>query len=315
MHKALQVLDTVQLNFSASGIFFINITLAFIMFGVALDINFRHFKELAEKPVSVITGMVSQFLLLPAVTFLFAILLKPTPTVALGMILVASCPGGNISNFISSLAKGNAALSISMTAISTLAAIFMSPFNFAFWGGFFVRYYNKIGTDNLLQPIVIDEFQMFQTVFLLLGLPVILGLFIAKKWPDITHKIKKPIKTFSVVFFIALVLLMLGANFNFFKKYIHLVFLIVLVHNAMALGTGFLSATITKRTRFDRRSITIETGIQNSGLALALMFNPKVFPVDLELGGMTIIAAWWGIWHIISGLIIAFFWSKKPLNV
>lgn len=314
MHEALEVLDNVKLNFSGGGILFINITLALIMFGIALEINFRHFQEVIKRPISVLVGLVSQFLLLPALTFLFAIVLKPTPTVALGMILVASCPGGNISNFISSLAKGNTALSISLTAISTLLAILMTPFNFALWGGLFIRYYNQVGAENLLQPIAIDQFQMFQTVFLLLGIPVILGLFTAKRFPHVTHKIKKPLKSFSVVFFIVLVIGMLASNYKFFVNYIHLVFLIVLVHNALALTTGFFAAWLTNLPRIDRRSITIETGIQNSGLALALLFNPKVFPVEMELGGMTIIAAWWGIWHIISGLTIAYFWSRKKLN-
>jgi BASS family bile acid:Na+ symporter len=127
----------------------------------------------------------------------------------------------------------------------------------------------------------------------------------------LTQKIKKPIKTISILFFIALVVILLSANFSFFKKYIHLVILIVLIHNALAFGLGYLTSTVLKLPNRDRRSITIETGIQNSGLALALMFNPKIFSPDMALGGMTIIAAWWGIWHIVSGLVIATIWSKK----
>src|SRR5210317_1648351 len=101
MKEALEVLDHVRLNFSQSGLFALNITIAFIMFGVALDIKWQHFKELIMRPKSVVVGVFSQFLLLPAVTFTFIILLNPTPTVALGMLLIASCPGGNISNFMS----------------------------------------------------------------------------------------------------------------------------------------------------------------------------------------------------------------------
>jgi BASS family bile acid:Na+ symporter len=110
-----------------------------------------------------------------------------------------------------------------------------------------------------------------------------------------------------------MVIAMLSANFSQFTSYVHLVFFIVLLHNLLALATGFIFSTIMKCPQSDRRSISIETGIQNSGLALALMFNPKIFPPEMELGGMAVIAAWWGIWHIISGLSLAFFWSRKPV--
>lgn len=311
--NSLEALDHVRLNFSASGLFFLNIALAFIMFGVALDIRIDDFKAVIQKPKSAITGIISQFLLLPFLTFLLVILIKPTPTVALGMILVASCPGGNISNFMSSMAKANAALSVSLTAFATLSAIFMTPMNFAIWGDFYIKFYNASAAQDILRPLEIDKLQMFQTVFILLGIPVILGLIFSAKLPKITDRIKKPIKTGSILFFIVMVIAMLSANFSQFTKFVHLVFFIVLLHNALALGTGFIFSTILKRPRVDRRAITIETGIQNSGLALALMFNPKIFPPELELGGMAVIAAWWGIWHIISGLAMATLWSKKSI--
>jgi len=314
MKEALEVLDHVRLNFSQTGLLALNITIAFIMFGVALDIKIQHFKDVIMNPKSAIVGVVSQFLLLPAITFLFIILLNPTPTVALGMILIASCPGGNISNFMSSLAKGNVALSVSLTAVATLAATFMTPLNFALWGKLYINYYNSAGAGNYLVPIEIDFLQMVQTVVILLGIPVFLGLLFSQYMPRLTEKIKKPIRQLSIIIFIAFVIILLSANFNHFMSYIHLVFLIVLIHNALALGTGFSISSLFRLPRIDRRSITIETGIQNSGLALVLMFNPKIFPPELELGGMTIIAAWWGVWHIISGLSISTLWSKKELS-
>jgi BASS family bile acid:Na+ symporter len=314
MQNSLEVLDHIRLNFSSGGIHILNIALAFIMFGVALDINLSHFKSVIRKPKSFLTGVVSQFLLLPALTFALVISLDLTTTVALGMILVAACPGGNISNFMSANAKGNAALSITLTAIATLAAIFMTPFNFSLWGDLYIQHQNSVGSE-LLRPITIDKFQVFQTVFILLGIPVLLGIFVSTKMPKFTAKIKKPIKTISILFFIGLVIILLSANFQHFKNYIQYVFFIVFLHNLLALGTGFLAGTVMRLPQRDRRSLTIETGIQNSGLALALMFNPKIFPPDMELGGMTIIAAWWGIWHIISGLTIATIWSRKKILI
>ena len=305
MKEALEVLDHVRLNFSPAGLFALNVVIAFIMFGVALDIKMQHFKELVMRPKSVLVGVFSQFVLLPAVTFLFVLLINPTPTVALGMILIAACPGGNISNFMSAMAKGNLALSVSLTGIATLAATFMTPINFALWGELFINYYNNAGAGDYLVPIKIDFLQMVQTVIILLGIPVVAGLLFAHYLPKITTKIKKPIRQLSIVIFIAFVIVLLSANFDNFKKFVHLVFIIVLIHNALALLTGFSISSIFRLPRIDKRSITIETGIQNSGLALVLMFNPKIFPPELELGGMTIIAAWWGIWHIISGFGVA----------
>jgi BASS family bile acid:Na+ symporter len=313
MFESLEALDHVRLNFSQGGLLFLNIALAIIMFGVALSIKVNDFKAVVQKPKPTIVGYISQFFLLPALTFLLILIIKPTPSVALGMIMVAACPGGNISNFLSSLAKGNTALSVTMTALATLSAIFMTPFNFSFWGGIYVNYYNKQG-GAFLRPLEIEPMEIFFTVFVILGIPVILGVLFAQYFPSITKKIVKPIQRFSIFFFLVMVVIMLKNNFSQFLSNIHLIFIIVLLHNALALGTGFSFASILKLNRKDRRSISIETGIQNSGLALTLMFNPKLFPVDFELGGMAVIAAWWGIWHIISGLIMATLWGRKPLD-
>ena len=158
MKEALEVLDHVRLNFSPTGLLALNITIAFIMFGVALDIKFEHFKELVMRPKSVLIGIISQFLVLPAVTYLFILVLNPTPTVALGMLLIAACPGGNVSNFMSAMAKGNLALSVSLTGIATLAATFMTPINFALWGRFYINFYNNASDHEILVPIEIDFF-------------------------------------------------------------------------------------------------------------------------------------------------------------
>jgi BASS family bile acid:Na+ symporter len=313
MNNSLEVLDHVRLNFSPAGLLFLNIALAFVMFGVALNIRVGHFSDLLKNPKSAIIGFVSQTFLLPALTFLLVILINPAPTIALGMIMVAACPGGNVSNFISSMAKGNVALAVSLTAISTLAAIFFTPFNFAFWGNNYIQFYNAHGAAGLVRPLEIDTYQMFQTVFILLGIPIVSGLIVQNRFPGFTEKIKKPINKGSLIFFVIMVISMLAANFTQFLAYVGLVFFYVLLQNSLAMVTGYFFSAIFKRSVRDRRTIAIETGIHNSGLALALLFNPKIFPPEMELGGMAVIAAWWGIWHIISGLGIAWYWSRKPL--
>ena len=301
----LEVLDKYVLNFNQDGLLLLNITLGVVMFGVALGIDLSNFKEIIKKPKSLILGLISQFVLLPAVTFLLIKILQPSEGVALGMILVASCPGGNISNFISSLAKANIELSVTLTGVSTLLSIFLTPINFAFWGSLYVS------SSPLLQPIEIDFFQMFQTVILILGIPLIIGILFSKNFTEITKKIQKPIKFISIIIFAGFVVGALYNNFSLFLKYIHLILLIVFLHNALALITGYFFAKIFKLKQNDRKTISIETGIQNSGLALVLIFNPNIFSADLQIGGMAFIAAWWGIWHIISGMAISYFWGRK----
>ncbi len=311
MYEALLQLDPIKINFSASGMHAINIILSFIMFGVALGIKPAEFKTLIKQPKSLILGLISQVIALPLITFIVIIALNNyiTPTVAMGMILVASCPGGNISNFMSSLSKANTELSVGLTATTTLLATITTPFNFAFWGGLYVNFISK-HAKHMLQPLEIDNGQMFETVFILLGIPLVIGIFFSHYFPKITEKLKKPIQILSIVFFIAMVVMAFANNFDLFLKYIFYIFIIVLVHNLLALATGFSIASIFKLPNADRRTLTIETGIQNSGLGLVLLFNPKIFPPELALGGMLFITAWWGIWHIISGLSLSLYWNK-----
>lgn len=307
MFYDLTILDSVRLNFSETGLNIMNITLAFIMFGIALDLKFDQFKQVLLHPKSLLVGVTSQFVLLPVLTFLLILIIKPSPAVAFGMILVAACPGGNISNFMSHNAKANTALSITLTALATIAALFMTPLNFRIWGNLYIK------SSPFLVPLEIDTWQMFKTIFILLGIPLLLGILFSRYFPKITAKIIKPFKIFSFVAFLGFVVAAFSSNFDHFLNYIPPIFLIVLLHNGIALLTGYSAASLFRRPPEDRRAITIETGIQNSGLGLILIFNPKIFPPELELGGMAFIAAWWGIWHIISGLIISTIWARKKV--
>jgi BASS family bile acid:Na+ symporter len=312
MFESLHAMDSASLNFSQGGLFVLNITIGIIMFGVALEIKMSHFKELFKKPRPIIVGFLSQFVVLPLITFLLIIAFwnNITVGVAMGMILVAACPGGNVSNFISTLAKGNAALSVTLTAIATMMAIFFTPLNFYFWG----KLYNYIGpwsNNELLRRLVIDPIEMFKTVVILLGIPIVLGMLTNQFLPKLTEKIKKPIKIFSIIFFMGMVVIMFANNYNYFIRYIYWIFLIVLIHNGMAFFSGWSFAKLFRLNPQNCKTISIETGIQNSGLGLVLLFNPKIFPQDLELGGMMIVTAWWDIWHIISGLTIASIWKNK----
>ncbi len=305
MYELLKGVDAMRLNFSEGGLLFMNITLAAIMFGVALEIKVDNFRNILNYPKSAILGFASQFFLLPALTFALVIALNPPPTIAMGMILIAACPGGNISNFISSLAKANVALSVSLTAIATLSATILTPLNYAIWGGLYVSYYEKALHLNI--PIEIDFWQMAQTVFILLGIPLILGMWVGNRFPAFTKRYLKHIKIGSIVLYLIFIFGALYANLSFMGYILLPIGLLVLLLNAQTLFTGYLVGTIGRVSRADRRSLSIETGIQNSGLALILIFNPKLFDGN---GGMAFMAAWWGIWQMVTGLLLAFILAK-----
>ena len=316
MKEQLEALNSVILNFGEGGMMIVNIILAFVMFGVALGIKPGTFKDLLKNPKSVIVGVLLQWIALPAVTFLIALALSPmiTPMIALGMLLVASCPGGNISNFMSSLSRGNVELSISMSAISTAFAPLITPFNFFFWG---TLYSQVVSLRNDIPTLVIPFFPMLEQILLLLGVPIVLGLIFARYFPNATKKITKPAQVFSILLFLGMVIVSFSQNFQLFLDNIFYVFFIVLIHNAAALGSGYLGAKLAKVSQADRRSLTIEIGIQNSGLGLVLLFNPAIFPPEIwhgHYGGMLFITAWWGIWHIISGLTVSSLFRRTPLT-
>ena len=304
-------LDSIKVNMNEAGMNTINIVLAFVMFGVALGIKPRTFVDIIRKPQSVILGIICQMILLPALTFLLTITFKNqiSPMIALGMILVASCPGGNISNFITSLSRGNTELSVSLTAINTAACIFTTPLNFSFWGKMYLNFAEK---RMLLPELEIPFWEIFKTIVILLGIPLLLGMLCSQYLPKLTLKLKKPMQYLSVAFFIAMVVLTFGNNIDAFMKCIKYIFLIVLFHNLLALGIGFGIGTVFK-VPYKDRTLTIETGIQNSGLGLVLLFNPSIFDPAIwsNNGGMVVITAWWGVWHIVSGLTLAYAWRIR----
>ncbi|MBO5877456.1 MAG: bile acid:sodium symporter family protein, partial [Bacteroidales bacterium] len=293
----------------------LNVVLALVMFGVALGIKPRTFVDIVKSPKSIITGIVCQLVLLPALTLVLIMAMGNliSPMIALGMILVASCPGGNISNFITSLSRGNSELSVSLTAFNTAICVFSTPLNFAFWGK---MYLNFAGNHYIgeLPELVIPLGDIFQSIFIIMGIPLVLGILCGQYLPKVANVLKKPLQYLSIVVFIAMVIIIFTGNLDVFMKVIQYIFFVVLLHNLLALGIGYGTSTLLKLPYKDRRTVTIETGIQNSGLGLVLLLNPNIFPevgAWANNGDMLVITAWWGVWHIISGLTLAGLWRWK----
>ena len=293
-------IDEIRINFDESGLWVLNIAIAIIMFGVALGITIEDFKRLFKNPKIVFVGVLSQFILLPALTFLAILIIEPHPSFALGMMMIAACPGGNVSNFFSKMAGGNAALSISLTAFATLICIIMTPFNLQFWGSLYKP------TNEILKTVSLNPFNLFKVVSLILGIPLILGMLIKHYHSEMAGKIEKVLKPLSMLVFIALIFIAFSQNLDVFVNHIHHVLFLVIFHNVFAYILGFYTAKSFKLNSQDRKTIAMETGIQNGGLGLLLIFG-----FFEGLGGMALLAAFWGIWDVFSGMALATYWGRK----
>ncbi|TGN11659.1 bile acid:sodium symporter family protein [Leptospira ilyithenensis] len=293
-------LNDVRLNFNKDSLFLLNLFVAFIMFGIALDLKKADFLNLLKNPKPAFAGIFSQFIILPLLTLAILYTLNPHPGLALGMILVAVCPGGNMSNFFSLLAGSNLALSIGLTAFSSTVSVFTTPLGFFFWGSLYPP------SQTYLRSIALNPSEMFVSILFILITPLLLGIVFSYFFPRVSNKLKKPIRYFSLALLVVFIIGALAANLKYFLSYIHILFGLVFLMNAAGLFGGYFFAKILKLPIADRRTIAIETGIQNSGLGLALVFG--FFD---GLGSMALICAWWGIWHLISGWSLATYWNYQ----
>ncbi|GAF56740.1 Na(+) dependent transporter,sodium bile acid symporter family [Psychrobacter sp. JCM 18901] len=285
--------------FEPRSLILLNLILALMMFGVSLSLRLEDFKRVVLSPIAPIAGLFAQFFLLPLATCLFTWALNIDPELALGMILVASCPGGSFSNIMTWLARGNVAVSVSMTAVSSLAAAILTPVNFAFYG-----WLNPY-TREYLTKITIEPSSILILVLLVLALPLVLGMVTGRRLPDLVVRIQKPLRIFSLLVLMTFVAIAFSSNFALFLERFHSFFWLVVGHNLLALSLGYGMGLMLKLPVADRRAVTLEVGIQNSGLGMVILFT-----FFSEAGGMMLITAFWGVWHLVSGLTLSQIWAR-----
>ncbi|MEO1233997.1 MAG: bile acid:sodium symporter family protein [Myxococcota bacterium] len=295
-------IDAVRVDFDPGQIVVLNAILAFIMFGVSLDLRPPDFLDLARSPRAPLVGLVAQFVLLPAMTFALTTVLPLPDSLKLGMIMVAACPGGTVSNFMTHLAGGRLATSVGMTAVSSTAALVTVPLNLAFWGGL------QSGTAQLVDAVQLDAADVMRTVLVVLVVPVAAGMLVGTQFPRLAQGARTPVRILSLLFLCVLVVAATRKNLGLLLQIAHLIIYPVVLMNALAFLLGWSSARAFDLDAKDQRAVTLEVGIQNSGLGLALalqFFN--------SVGGVAAICAFWGIWHLLGGLALASFWSRWPV--
>jgi BASS family bile acid:Na+ symporter len=291
-----------QISFSPTSLIALNICLGFIMFGVALEIKPEHFFQLRHNKRALLTGLVSQYLLLPVLTVLLIYVLSPEPGIALGMLLVAACPGGNASNFFSLLAKGNLALSVTLTAFTSIFAFVITPLSFFTFAALVP------GLSESVRDFDIRFADLFMNMVSILLLPLIAGMLFSHYLSETTKKMAKAVRILSILMLIGFILVALMNNLQAFLDNIFSIFWIVVLHNGLGLIGAYYFSAALKNSEAVNRTVAIETAIQNSGLGLVLIFT--FFDGN---GSMALVAAWWGVWHLVSGFLFSYFIQRKPL--
>ena len=300
MNLPLANIDQVRLNFDESSLLVLGFVLGFIMFGIALDTKPADFRAVRENPKALVVGVAAQFIALPAITFMLTLIIGVGPSIALGMILVACCPPGNISNVLTYRSGGNVALSVSMTVISNLLAIFLMPVNIAFWGGL------HPDASTILQVVELDAIEMLIDIAIVIAIPFTLGIAISQRYPGFAARVQPTVKRISLIALLAFIVIALFGNFDAFKDYILVVLLVVFLHDTLALALGYGIAAGTGLSEYNRRAVTFEVGIRNAGLGLGI-----IFAFFDGLGGMAMVAGVWGIWDIVAGLLLAGWWARR----
>ncbi len=294
--------DTLHIHFNPNQMFILNMAMAFLMFSVALDVLPGDFRKVVEFPKSVGVGILAQYLVFPLFTLSIIYLFQPPVSMALGMILVSMCPSGNMTNFLVHFARANVALSVTLNAIIILSATVVTPAGFLFWSKFVPE------SESLRKSFELNFADMALIIVRLIVAPLLSGMFLNAMFPNIVARIRPLVQRISLLIFFAILAIALLSNFDNLVNYIGFAFMIVAVHNAVALSTGYFLGGVFKLPELDRRTLAFEAGVHNTALGLLLIF--RFFD---GLGGMALVAAWWGIWDLVTGVGLATWWRRKAV--
>jgi len=269
----------------------INYMLGLVMFGMGLTLNLQDFKIVFQRPKDVIIGCIAQFTVMPMLAWLLSRAFMLDDALALGVVLVGCCPGGTASNVITYLAKGDLALSVGMTGVSTLLAPFMTPLLTWLLAGHRVN---------------VDMISMFQSILLVVILPIIIGFICKRLWPKFTDSAVAYLPAFSSLTIAAIVMIVISANAHKLMLGGFVIAIVVVLHNLCGLGIGYMIGRLLGVSRAKQKAISIEVGMQNSGLASSLAtIHFAAYPMA------TIPGALFSVWHNISGAIVARIYTRK----
>jgi BASS family bile acid:Na+ symporter len=295
--------DTLHINFNPDQMFILNLAMAFLMFSVALDVRPGDFLKVMQFPKAILTGLSVQYIAFPLFTLGLIYVFQPPVSIALGMTLVSMCPSGNMTNFLVHYAKANIALSVTLNAIIILAATVITPAGFLFWSKYIPD------SEALRRSFEIKFTDMALIIIQLILAPLLAGMFLNARFSVLVERIRPWVQRVALlIFFVILVLALMGNRDNI-AQYLGFVFVLVALHNIIALSIGYGAGKIARLPEQDCRTLAFEAGIHNTALGLLLIF--RFFN---GLGGMALIAAWWGIWDLVTGMGLAYYWRKRAVS-
>jgi len=268
----------------------INYLLGVVMFGMGLALNIQDFKIVFSRPKDVITGCLAQFTVMPMLAWALTRVFHLDEALALGVVLVGCCPGGTASNVITYLAKGDLALSVGMTSVSTLLAPFLTPLlTWALAG----------------KSVHVDVTSMFLSILWVVILPIVMGLMVKWLWPKLTEKATDYLPALSSIAIAFIVAIVIAANADKLLTGGLLIVAVVMLHNICGLGFGYLIGRMLGLPEQKKKAISIEVGMQNSGLASSLAtIHFAAYPLA------TIPGAIFSVWHNLSGAAIAYLYRR-----
>ncbi|MEO0399313.1 MAG: bile acid:sodium symporter [Pseudomonadota bacterium] len=286
-------IDQMAIALDETGRLGVAAALFIIMLGVAMGLRLQDFRFLKTAPRLFFGGVFAQILLLPLATLLLIGLIKPPPSVALGMIVVAACPGGTSSNMLTLFARGDLAYSVALTATSSALAAFVTPLAIVFWSGLYAP------TAALLDQIDMDTGAFVLQTTALLAVPLAIGMTLRARAEALALRLRRPTATIGASLLGLVIAYSVIESWSLFSQILPLVFPIAAAHNAIALLVGALAGRIVAAPAAARRTLVFEVGIQNSGLAIVILLSQMQ-----GLGGAAAMAAVWGVWHLIAGGLI-----------
>jgi len=287
-------LDAIRVSVNEETRIGLTLSLAIMMFSVALTLKPQDFVFLGRNPKMFFGGVATQILLLPLMSVGLAHLIAPTPSLAFGMIVVACCPGGNVSNLMVLMARGNAAYSVSLTAASSALAFIITPVAILFWAGLYPP------TAELIRSIEIDTLSFILQTASALGVPLAIGMLLATFQPRIAQRIQPVVYAMAIGILVLLVVAGIASNWEIIFSSGFIIAPVAIIHNAAAFALGALMGRILQIAAVSRRALTFEIGIQNAGLGLVILLTQ--FP---ELGGAAAVTGFWSLWHLFAGLGLA----------
>ncbi len=294
--------DTLHIAFNPQQMIVLNVAMAFLMFSVALDVRLADFRKVVDFPRSVLVGLAAQYLLFPLLTLAIIAVFHPPVSVAMGMVLVSMCPSGNMTNFLVHFARANVALSVTLNAIIIMSATIITPGGFLFWSRFIPE------SDTLRKSFELGFMDMALIILQLIVLPLAAGMLLNARFPKVVAKLRPWVQRLSLLLFFTILALAVLGNLQNMANYLGFVFVLVAIHNLAGIGAGYGLGRLAKLPMSDCRTLAFESGVHNTALGLLLIF--RFFN---GLGGMALIAAWWGIWDLVTGMALAYWWRRSEI--